>query len=128
MSIKTQEIPVGVVGLGLMGCSITTCLLIAGHPVIAVAPIPLDLDTAWPKARQHLVKSLEEGLTETDPDLYLKQLVITQDFDQLRECRLVIECTIENLDIKRSVYAKIEGVVAESTVITSNTSAIPITL
>ncbi|MDB5242224.1 MAG: 3-hydroxyacyl-CoA dehydrogenase family protein, partial [Spirosoma sp.] len=35
----TQTMPVGVVGLGLMGSSIVTCLLAAGHPVVAVAPI-----------------------------------------------------------------------------------------
>ena len=34
-----QKFHVGVVGLGLMGCSITTCLLMAGHKVIAVAPV-----------------------------------------------------------------------------------------
>jgi 3-hydroxybutyryl-CoA dehydrogenase len=127
-STEAAAIPVGVVGLGLMGCSIITCLLIAGHPVIAVAPIPVDLDTAWPRVREHLRKSLEEGLTDSEPGLHLQKLVITEDYDRLRDCRLVIECTIENLDIKRSVYAKIEGVVPESTVITSNTSAIPITL
>jgi len=33
------DVTVGIVGLGLMGCSICTCLLIAGHKVIAVAPI-----------------------------------------------------------------------------------------
>ena len=36
--INTGDVTAGVVGLGLMGCSITTCLLMAGHTVIAVAP------------------------------------------------------------------------------------------
>jgi 3-hydroxybutyryl-CoA dehydrogenase len=38
-----QKMQVGVVGLGLMGCSITTCLLMAGHSVVAVAPVKDDL-------------------------------------------------------------------------------------
>jgi 3-hydroxybutyryl-CoA dehydrogenase len=52
--MNPNEIPVGIVGLGLMGCSIVTCLLIAGHPVAAVAPIPADLDHAERRIREHL--------------------------------------------------------------------------
>ena len=48
------DIIIGVVGLGLMGCSICTCLLIAGHKVIAVAPIPDDLNHAEKRIRKHL--------------------------------------------------------------------------
>ncbi len=48
-NINPAQIPVGIVGLGLMGCSIATCLLIAGHPVVAIAPIPSDMDTAEPR-------------------------------------------------------------------------------
>ena len=43
---KPDEVAVGVVGLGLMGCSITACLLMVGHPVVAVAPVALDLQFA----------------------------------------------------------------------------------
>ena len=57
--IDTQQIPIGVVGLGLMGCSISTCLLMAGHPVVAVAPLPVDMLTAEKRIHLHLQKSLE---------------------------------------------------------------------
>ncbi len=123
-----EAIPVGIVGLGLMGCSITTCLLMARHPVIAVAPISIDLLTAHPRILEHLKKSKEEDLTTIAPDIHLSKLTITEDYGQLKDCRLVIECTIEDIDIKKSVYAKIEGVVSENTIITSNTSAIPISI
>jgi 3-hydroxybutyryl-CoA dehydrogenase len=46
----------------------------------------------------------------------------------LKESKLVIECTLEDLDIKKDVYAKIEKHVADDTIITSNTSAIPISI
>lgn len=123
-----QTIPVGVVGLGLMGCSITTCLLMAGHPVVAVAPIPADMETAEPRIWEHLEKSYQEELTGEKPETLLKKLTITQDYKLLKDCQLVIECTIENLDIKKSVYAKIEAVVTDEAIITSNTSAIPISI
>ena len=74
MSIKTNEIPVGVVGLGLMGCSITTCLLMAGHPVIAIAPISVDMTTAESRIRRHFVKAKEEGMVTEDPEFFFKNL------------------------------------------------------
>jgi 3-hydroxybutyryl-CoA dehydrogenase len=111
-----------------MGCSITTCLLMAGHPVVAVAPIPADLETAESRIREHLKKSNEEGLTTLPPELQLKKLGITEDYKALKQCRLVIECTVENLEIKNRVYASIELVVAPDAIITSNTSAIPISI
>jgi 3-hydroxybutyryl-CoA dehydrogenase len=126
--INLNEVPAGIVGLGLMGCSITTCLLIAGHKVIAVAPIEIDLLHAEKRIHDHLQRSQEEGLINNSPDHYFKNLVITQDYTQLKECKLVIECTIENPDIKKTVYKKIEAVISPDAILTSNTSAIPISI
>jgi 3-hydroxybutyryl-CoA dehydrogenase len=127
-AIDTSKISTGVVGLGLMGCSIATCLLIAGHPVVAVAPIPDDLKHALKRITEHLRRAHEEGLVNKLPDYYLDRLTITEDYSLLKDCSLVIECTIENIDIKKSVYDKIERVVASDALITSNTSAIPISM
>lgn len=127
-SIQTASIPVGVVGLGLMGCSITTCLLIAGHPVAAIAPMPADMDTAAPRIREHLAKAFQKGLITDSPQSYLDRLTITEDYHFLKDSRVIMECTLENIAIKKSVYEKIEAVVAEDALITSNTSAIPISL
>jgi 3-hydroxybutyryl-CoA dehydrogenase len=124
--IQPETIPIGIVGLGLMGCSIATCLLMAGHPVIAIAPIPMDLTTALPRIRSHLIKSYEEQLTGKTPDLFLSRFAITDDYDQLSSCRLVIECVLEDLAIKKAVHSRIEAAVPDETIVTSNTSAIPI--
>lgn len=128
MSIRTKEIPVGIVGLGLMGCSIATCLLMAGHPVIAVAPISDDMKHAESRIRNHLLKSGEQRLVNEAPEYYLKNLIITEDYSRLKPCKLVIESTIENEDIKKSVYSKIELEIAEDALMASNTSAIPISI
>ena len=125
---KTSDVNAGVVGLGLMGCSITTCLLIAGHNVIAVAPIEGDLTHAEKRIRQHLSMSRQEGLVNHLPGYYLKRLCITQDYSLLKDCKLVIECTLENTDIKKGVYEKIERVIDKDAILTSNTSAIPISM
>ncbi len=127
-AIITKDTPVGVVGLGLMGCSITTCLLIAGHPVVAVAPVSSDLLLAESRIREHLDKSAENGLLSETPDAILGRLLITEDYRQLKACVLVLECTIENLEVKKSVFEKIEAVIAPEALLTSNTSAIPISI
>ena len=117
-----------VVGLGLMGCSITTCLLMAGHPVVAIAPISDDLKHAATRITNHLQHSLDQGLIIEAPSEIINRLVITMDYSQLKPCKLVIECTIENQEIKQSVYEKIEAVIADDALLVSNTSAIPISI
>lgn len=120
------DLPVAVVGLGLMGCSIVTCLLMAGHPVVALAPIPADVPTALPRIRHHLAESHEHGITTQAPDHWLTKLTLTENYTDLKHCRLVIECTLEDPVIKQRVYGLIEEQVGDETVIGSNTSAIPI--
>ncbi len=124
--MNTHEIPIGVVGLGLMGCSITTCLLIAGHTVVAVAPVPDDLKFAEGRIREHFKRSQKNGLINENTDFYITNLTITEDFSQLKNCQIVLECTIEGLSIKESVYKKIEPIISKEALLTSNTSAIPI--
>src|SRR5215475_8582584 len=111
----TAGLTVGVVGLGMMGCSITACLLMAGHPVVAVAPVSGDLLTAGDRIRGHLDHSFKEGLTHTGSGALLERLKITEDYGLLEGCVLVIECTLEDLAIKRNVYRKIESVVGKDT-------------
>ena len=126
--MNPKEISIGVVGLGLMGSSITTCLLMAGHPVIAIAPVESDLQFAEKRIKDHLVMARHEGLVKHTPGFYLKNLTITGDYASLADCALVIECTLEDLAIKKSVFEKIEAVIKPDALLTSNTSAIPITV
>lgn len=126
--MKPEEISVGVVGLGLMGCSITTCMLIAGHRVVGIAPVDIDLQFAEGRITEHLSRSKEQGLIQPDPKFYLNNLTITADYGKLANCGLVIECTLEDLTIKKSVYEKIEKAISPDALLTSNTSAIPISI
>jgi 3-hydroxybutyryl-CoA dehydrogenase len=111
-----------------MGCSITTCLLMAGHPVVAVAPVPADLEHAERRIGEHWRRSVEEGLIRMPVNGWQSLLKITESYGDLAACRIVIECTLENLAIKEAVYKKIEDVIAPDAILASNTSAIPISL
>lgn len=122
----TGEIMVGVVGLGLMGSSIVASLLLSGHEVIAIAPLPTDIDGARDRIISQLQHSECTGLLTEPVDAYMERLVISENFTALRPCQLVLECIIEVLEIKNEVYQKIAKAVSVQTIIASNTSAIPI--
>ena len=127
-TLTTSEINIGVIGLGLMGSSIVAALLVAGHPVKAIAPLPIDMELAPQRIADQLNQCEKAHLLIRSPADYLTQLTISADYDQLHDCRLVLECVIENLDIKKSVYQKIEAVVSPDAIVASNTSAIPISI
>jgi 3-hydroxybutyryl-CoA dehydrogenase len=125
---NTPDIPVGVVGLGLMGSSIAVAFLVAGHPVKAIAPVPTDLEELDSRIREHLNQCELTGLLKKPVDSFLKNLVITEDYSELAPCQLVLECVVEKIEVKEQVFQKITAVVSEDAIISSNTSAIPISL
>ena len=127
-NINTSEISIGVVGLGLMGTSIITTFLLAGHPVKAIAPIREDMNRAPKHIRHQLLHCQTSDLLSQPMDGYLSQLTVTEDYTQLKGCSLVLECVIEKTEIKANVYQKIAAEVGADTIVASNTSAIPISL
>jgi len=125
---KAADMPVGVVGLGLMGNSIIACLLAAGHPVVGVTRSLAKRRNTRRHLQSILRQMKREKLLSSDPAQVLKKLCITEDFADLRECKVVIETVLEDLQVKYEVFRKIEAAVAPETIIGSNTSALPVTL
>lgn len=122
------EINIGVAGLGFMGSSIVVALLIADHPVKAIAPLPEELEKAPGHIKEQLLHCSQAGLLSHPIDYYIDKLSITGDYTQLSNCKLVLECVVEDPKIKEHVYSKIAAAVSTATVIASNTSAIPISI
>ncbi len=124
---KSSDLEAGVVGLGLMGTSIVTCLLVAGHCVVGV-----EVDEARRKCTRQRVLTLlkelkQEGLSEADPHLLVKRVRVADDYAALANCAVVIEAIAESVQAKRRAMRKIENVVSPKALVCSNTSAIPIT-
>ena len=125
--MKGQPVPAGVVGLGLMGTSIVTCLVAAGHRVVGI-----DRDAGRRRNLKGRVARLlremrREKLLPRQPGAILKNLQTSDSFAALRDCGLVIESIFENLAEKREVLRKVEDAVAPTALIGSNTSALPVT-
>jgi 3-hydroxybutyryl-CoA dehydrogenase len=121
------DIPVGVVGLGLMGTSIVTCLLAAGHPVVGVSNNPAQHGNTRRRVLSLLRGLKREKLLSRDPGKTMKNLLLSGDYSTLSNCQLVFESVKEDLAIKQDVFRGVEAVVAPDAIIGSNTSAIPVT-
>lgn len=119
---------IGVVGLGFMGCSIISAMLIAGHKVVGLAPLPADLKNGFHKISHYLEEAFTNGFSNFSAEENIKRLLITESYSDLSNCQLVIECVIENLEVKKEVFSKIEKNISENAILATNTSAIPITV
>jgi 3-hydroxybutyryl-CoA dehydrogenase len=126
--LNPREIPVGVVGLGLMGRSITTCLLAAGHPVAAISREVEAHESARNDIYGFLEQMTQEGMLTEDRDAVIKRMEISYDFDLLTNREIVIESIVESVEAKKQVLGQIEAVVVPDTVIGSNTSSIPVSI
>jgi 3-hydroxybutyryl-CoA dehydrogenase len=123
-----QKIRIGTVGLGLMGSSIATCLLAAGHPVTSLIR---NVEKAG-EARERILKFLEqllnEGILNEPPAVIIERLVITDKAALMANHEVVIESIVEDIESKKKVFQQLEGVLSPTAIIGSNTSAIPVTI
>ena len=117
---------VGVVGLGLMGKSIIACLLSSGATVTGFDVSPSVRRSARRQVLAMLKEMRREMLMGVDPHRDISRLTITNDVAGFSDCEAIIETITEDLRLKQEVLKKIEAVVPATTLVASNTSAIPI--
>lgn len=126
--MKHELKEVGVIGLGLMGSSIVSAMILYGYKVIAVAPMKQD-EVAGPGRVLHaLQEAYNKGIHQHDVAALHTNVVYTTDYHDLKNCFLISENVIENLEVKKNIFAIIESIVSPNTIVTTNTSALPITL
>ncbi|GAB4238839.1 MAG: 3-hydroxyacyl-CoA dehydrogenase/enoyl-CoA hydratase family protein [Ekhidna sp.] len=128
-----------VLGSGIMGSRIACHFANIGVEVILLDIVPRDLPEDQkdkPAARNKLVNDALQTAIKSNPSpLYDKRqakLIQTGNFDddmsKIKEVDWIIEVVVENLDIKKSLFDKVEAHRKPGTLITSNTSGIPIHL
>ena len=119
---------VGVLGCGLMGAGIAQVCAQSGYKTI-VREVEEPL---LKKGLARIDKFLSDGVTKgkVTPEAReaaLSKLVGTTRFEEFKECDLVIEAIVENVDEKRKSYAALDAVVGTHTIFCSNTSSLCIT-
>lgn len=124
----SEKIKIGVVGLGLMGSSIATCILAAGHTVTSFTRHIEKGDEARKRILNFLEQLQQEGILKDDPKSIIQKLTITDDYSMFADHEVVIESIIENVDDKKQVFKELEKVLSATAIIGSNTSAIPVSI
>jgi 3-hydroxybutyryl-CoA dehydrogenase len=124
MAFKT----IGVVGCGLMGSGIAQVSAGAGLTTWVCEVDQGVLDKGLGRIRKFLDDGVTKGkVTAEDRDKILGNIKGTTKLDQLAPCELVIEAAVENLEVKRQVFAALDAAVAPDAVLSSNTSSLSIT-
>jgi 3-hydroxybutyryl-CoA dehydrogenase len=124
MQIRT----VGVLGCGLMGSGIAQVCAAAGYTTIVREVEDGFLQKGMGRIKKFLEDGVAKGKVTADArDTTLARLSGTTSVEALKDCDLVIEAIIENLDEKRRTYAAVEQTVKDHTIILSNTSSLCIT-
>ncbi len=110
---------IGIVGAGTMGSGIALSALYADLEVI--------LYDTYEDARDKARAYIERFLRKKDRLDALAQLTITDELTSLKDCEVVIEAVIEDLEVKRTLLQQLDETCTESTIFATNTSTISVT-
>lgn len=125
MNLKQR---IGTVGLGLMGSSIATCILAAGHEVTSLVKLESEAEPARNRVLGFLKELHDEGLLKESPETVAERITITTEAEHLAGHEVVIESITEDVEAKKAVYRALESVLSPTAIIGSNTSAIPVSV
>jgi 3-hydroxyacyl-CoA dehydrogenase len=128
---------VAVLGSGVMGSRIACHFAGIGVQVLLLDIVPNEVKESDKKALRNKIvnDSLQAALRSNPSPVYTKDVInriTTGNFDDnlkdIASCDWIIEVVVERLDVKRSLYEKVDQIRKPGTLITSNTSGIPIHL
>ncbi|MBT8365252.1 MAG: enoyl-CoA hydratase/isomerase family protein [Deltaproteobacteria bacterium] len=126
-----------VIGSGVMGGGIAALLAAAGVKTLLLDIVPFDLkeeEKYDPAARNRIAKAGLDALLGSNPSLLMQKKDVNRitignledDFEKIAEMDWIIEVVVENLQIKQDLLQRIEKVRTKGTIVSSNTSGIPL--
>lgn len=121
-----KETVIGVIGAGAMGGGIAQVAAMAGHNVVLFDTNNAALDKARANLSATLQKLLEKGKISSADEI-LHRFVFATELTAFAQCGLVIEAIVENLEIKKKVFADTEAVISDTCVLATNTSSLSVT-
>ncbi len=118
---------VGIVGSGIMGAGLVELVARSGRTVVLRSRTQDSADAAIAKLSQGLDRQVDKGRLEADERAaILGRITATSDLSALADCDLVIESVVEDLDIKKALFAELDGIVKTGAILATNTSTLPI--
>jgi enoyl-CoA hydratase/3-hydroxyacyl-CoA dehydrogenase len=126
----TRPLPaeMAVIGAGTIGPDIAYYLK-SGLPqtklyLVDIADEPLR--NAEKRFKEYTQKSIaRKKMKEEQAKALLDNIIYTTDYQAIRKCDLVIEAATEDLKLKEKIFEKLESIVSDDAIVTSNTSSIP---
>ncbi|MBP7676718.1 MAG: 3-hydroxybutyryl-CoA dehydrogenase [Thermoanaerobaculia bacterium] len=119
---------VGVIGAGQMGAGIAHVAALAGKAVVLT-----DVDAAAAAkglavVRKNLGRQVEKGKVAAEAaEAALARIAVASGLDALADADLVVEAIVENEEVKRGLFTRLDAFLAPGAILASNTSSISIT-
>lgn len=119
---------VGVVGCGLMGSGIAEVCAKSGYTVIVREVTGELLEAGLARINSSMDRAVAKGkLSAADRDAARSRIIGTTDMAAFAGCDLVIEAVVENLDLKRKIFAELDTIAPPHAILASNTSSLAVT-
>lgn len=123
MTIQT----VGILGSGIMGSGIAEVAAKSGYTVVLRSRRQETADAMVAALQKSLARQVEKGrLEQAAADEIAGRVTATDSFHELAECDLIIESVVEDLEVKRALFAELDKIVKEDAILATNTSTLPV--
>ncbi|MFC1952043.1 3-hydroxyacyl-CoA dehydrogenase family protein [Chloroflexota bacterium] len=118
---------VGVVGCGLMGSGIGQVCAQSGYEVVISEVNDELLNKGLASISSFLSRNVKrDRLSQEDMDSTLARIKGTTDIKGFADCDLVIEAAIENMEIKKKIFAELDKICPRDAILATNTSCLSI--
>ena len=118
---------VGVVGCGAMGSGITQLCAQSGYQVVVSEINGELLNKGLASIEKVLARLVEkQKISQQDKDATMARIKGTTNTKDFSDCDLIIEAAIENLDLKKKLFAELDAICPKHTILGTNTSVLSI--
>jgi 3-hydroxybutyryl-CoA dehydrogenase len=118
---------VGIVGSGIMGSGIAEVAAASGHRVVLRSRSQQAAEAMVAGLEKSLAKQVEKGKrTQEEADAIRQRVTATTHLGELVDADLVIESVVEDLAVKKDLFAELDSICKPDTVLATNTSTLPV--
>jgi len=115
----------GIVGSGIMGAGVAEVAAKAGFDVVLRSRAQATADEMLATLDKSMLKQVEKGKLEDDARLgALERVRAVTDLGELAGCDLVLESVVEDMAVKKELFAELDGVCGPDTILATNTSTL----
>jgi 3-hydroxybutyryl-CoA dehydrogenase len=119
---------IGVIGAGTMGHGIALISARSGYDVVMSDVEEKFINRGMEMIGRILNRNVEKGkMSEDEKEKALSRIKGITKIEGMKDCDIVIEAVIENIDLKKRIFTEVDEVLKPQAILASNTSTIPIT-